>query len=145
MLGEGRRSDERRHDATTRIVAHPAHLDSIAAVALPSTETFWMNVFGIVVLSNESKPTLWAICLRFEQRLLAKVRSAASGLADALLHEKLSCCAQHGFVPLNERLADFIGGIEFSDDRFLRHEQRNLSVYLKNSKFNGFVIERKRS
>ena len=145
MLGEGWRSDERRHDATTRIVAHPAHLDSVATVALPATETFWVNVFGVVVLSNEAKPTLWAISLSFEQRLLANVRSTASRLAAALLHEVLPCCVQHGFIPLNERLSNSVGGIEFSDNGFLGHKERNFSVYLKNSKFNGFVIERKRS
>ena len=143
MLGEGWRSDERRHDATSRVVAHSAHLDSVATVTLSSTETFRMNVFGIVVLSNEAQPALWAIGLRFEQRLLAKVRSATSGFANALFHEELLCCAQHGFIPLNERLPNSISGIEFSDDGFLGHEQQNSSVYLKNSKFNGFVIERK--
>ena len=145
MLGEGRRSDERRHDASSCIVAHPAHLDSVATVALSAAETLWVDVFGVVVLSNEAKPTLWAISLCFEQRLLANVRSTASRLAAALLHEELPCCVQHRFIPLNERLANSIGGIEFGNNGFLGHEQRNFSVYLKNSKTNGLVIERKRS
>jgi hypothetical protein len=120
-------------------------LDSISTVALSATEALWVNVFGVVVLSNEAKPALWAISLCLEQRLLANVGSAASRLAAALLHEELPCCVQHGFIPLDERLANPISGVEFSYNGFLGHEQRNFSVYLKNSKSNGFVIERKRS